>query len=52
MAIRKPKIGQIVYSWAGRGKIDFIRGDKVKLKLDTGGRSKFLNLSGLTRRKK
>jgi len=43
------RIGDMVESWAGKGRIDYIRGDKVKIKLADGSRSKFLNMSGLTK---
>lgn len=41
------KHGDRVESWAGVGTISYIRGDKVKLNLEDGTRSKFLNMSGL-----
>jgi len=41
------KHGDRVKSWAGVGTISYIRGDKVKLNLEDGTRSKFLNMSGL-----
>ncbi len=46
------KIGDMVKSWAGKGRVDYIRGDKVKVRLSDGSRSKFLNISGLTKIKK
>ena len=47
----KFRIGDKVKSWAGTGRIDYIRGDKAKLRLKDGSRSKFMNLSGLTKMK-
>ena len=41
------KHGDRVKSWAGVGTISYIRGDKVKLNLEDGTRSKFLNMSDL-----
>ena len=46
------RIGDMVKSWAGIGRVDYIRGDKAKIKLQDGSRSKFLNISGLTKLKK
>ena len=43
------RIGDTVDSWAGKGRIDYIRGDKVKIRLADGSRSKFLNMSGLSK---
>jgi hypothetical protein len=39
--------GDMVESWAGVGRVDYIRGDKAKIRLQDGSRSKFLNISGL-----
>jgi len=39
--------GDMVESWAGTGRVDYIRGDKAKIRLQDGSRSKFLNISGL-----
>lgn len=46
------KIGDSVKSWAGAGKITYIRGDKAKIRLKDGTLSKFLNISGLTKLKR
>jgi preprotein translocase subunit YajC len=44
MALR---IGDKVKSWAGVGKITYIRNDKVKVRLLDGTLSKFMNITGL-----
>ena len=46
------KMGDFVKSWAGKGRVDYIRGDKVKIRLTDGSRSKFLNINSLTKIKK
>ena len=45
------RVGDRVRSWAGEGEIDYINhdGQKVKIRLDDGSRSKFINMSGLTK---
>jgi len=45
------RVGDRVRSWAGEGEIDYInhQGQKVKIRLDDGSRSKFINMSGLTK---
>ena len=41
------RIGDKVKSWAGIGKITFIRNDKVKIRLLDGTLSKFMNMTGI-----